>query len=60
MTRNSSPRSRFELVIFSPLGLSQGFIGFCATHFLGRIRVAQKPLNPRRKVGGEKITASSG
>ena len=45
-------------MIFSPLGLSRGFSGFCATRNSRENRVAQKPLNHRRKVGGEKITGS--
>ena len=46
-----------EPVIFSPLGLSQWFNGFCTTTPNSReIRVKQKPLNHRRKVGGEIIT----
>ena len=47
-------------MIFSPLGLSQWFNGFCATLNSREIGVAQKPLNHRRKVGGETITRSEG
>ena len=49
---------RGEPVIFSPLGLSQWFNGFCATLNSREIGVEQKPLNHRRKVGGETITRS--
>ena len=45
-------------MIFSPLGLSQWFNGFCTTPNSREIRVEQKPLNHRRKVGGEIITRS--
>ena len=45
----NAPHKPDAFVIFSPLGLSQGFNGFCATPILRRIRIAQKPLNPRRK-----------
>lgn len=34
----------------TPLGLSQGFNGFCAT--CSNDPIAQKPLNPRHKAGG--------
>ena len=37
-------------VMFSPLGLSQWFNGFCTTPNSREIRVEQKPLNHRRKV----------
>ena len=47
-------------VTFSPPGLSRGFSGFCATQNSREIEVAQKPLNHRREVGGEKITSSKG
>lgn len=47
-------------MIFSPLGLPQGFSGFCATRNPLPIRVVQRPLNHRREVGGEKLTASEG
>ena len=50
--------SRGALVIFSPRGLSPWFNGFCATPNSREIRVEQKPLNHRRKVGGEIITRS--
>ena len=49
---------RGEPVMFSPQGLSQWFNGFFATRNSREIRVEQKPLNHRRKVGGETITRS--
>ena len=49
-----------RLCFFSPLGLSQGFGGFCATRNSREIRVAQQPVNHRRKVGGEKIAGAAG
>ena len=45
-----SRRSDARLLLQTPLGLSQGFNGFCA-NCRDRI-VAQKPLNPRHKAGG--------
>ena len=47
-----------ETVMFSPRGLSPWFNGFCTTPNSREIRVEQKPLNHRRKVGGEIITRS--
>lgn len=50
---------RFEAVIKAPLGLPQWFNGFGATRFSpDSFLVAQKPLNPRRKVRGDLVTGS--
>src|ERR1044072_6448194 len=52
-----------EAVIFSPLGLSQGFNGFCTTSKMThqrQIEVVQKPLDHRGKPGGDLITTSKG
>ena len=49
-----------ERVTFSPPGLSRGVSGFCATQNSRKTKVAQKPLNHRREVGGEILTTSRG